>query len=73
MFVLKSRSLKGSPADLAPMASTTAMLVVCDMISSSLTHDHFKREDFAMLHPIGSLGLKLKKLKLHEDWSKLPR
>lgn len=54
---------EGSPNDLAPMASTTAMLVVCDMISSSLTHDHFKREDFAMLHPGGSLGLKLKKVK----------
>lgn len=52
---------EGSPENIAPMASTTAMLVLGDMLASCLAGD-FKKETFATLHPGGSLGLKLKQV-----------
>lgn len=55
---------EGSPLGLAPMASTTATLVVGDLIASALTDPTtFKKEHFARFHPAGSLGLSLKKVK----------
>jgi len=50
---------EGSPEGVAPMASTTAMLVLADMLSSHLVSGGFKKEKFARLHPSGSLGLEL--------------
>ncbi|MDO8565345.1 MAG: KpsF/GutQ family sugar-phosphate isomerase [bacterium] len=54
---------EGSPLGLAPMASTTAMLVAGDMLASSLTsREVFAKEHFAKFHPGGALGLELAKV-----------
>jgi len=51
---------EGSAHNLAPMASTTAMLVVGDMLAGALTSPKvFKKEHFARFHPAGTLGLEL--------------
>jgi arabinose-5-phosphate isomerase len=51
---------EGCPLGLAPMASTTASLVIADCIASALTSpDEFKPEHFAKYHPAGTLGLSL--------------
>ncbi len=45
------------PLNLAPTSSTTAMLVLCDALAMVLLEARgFKQEDFARLHPGGSLG-----------------
>ena len=54
---------EGSPNEVAPMASTTAMLVLGDMLASMLTRNDFKDDNFARLHPGGALGLRLNKVK----------
>jgi arabinose-5-phosphate isomerase len=54
------------PYDLAPTASTTATLALGDAISVTLLHlKNFTEEDFAFLHPAGSLGKRLS-LKIKE-------
>lgn len=48
------------PHDLAPTTSTTAALAIGDALAVALLEEKgFKREDFARLHPGGSLGRKL--------------
>ena len=48
------------PHDLAPTTSTTAALAIGDALAVViLQHKGFRREDFARLHPGGSLGRKL--------------
>lgn len=48
------------PHDLAPTSSTTATLVMGDALAVALLEKRdFSREDFAFLHPGGSLGKKL--------------
>lgn len=48
------------PLGLAPTASTTAMLAMCDAIAIVvLEKKGFKKEEFAFYHPGGSLGKKL--------------
>lgn len=54
---------EGSPNDMAPMASTTATLVLGDMLAAVLMEDSFKDDHYARLHPGGTLGLKMKKVK----------
>lgn len=54
---------EGSPNGIAPMASTTAMLVLSDMLASEMMSPNFRDEHFAAYHPGGSLGLSLKKVK----------
>lgn len=45
------------PLNLAPTASTTTMLVLCDALAMVLLEARgFQAEDFARLHPGGSLG-----------------
>lgn len=45
------------PLNLAPTASTTTMLVLCDALAMVLLEARgFQQEDFAKLHPGGSLG-----------------
>ena len=52
------------PLGLAPTASTTAMLAMGDALCVALqSRRRFGREDFAFLHPGGSLGKKLLKVK----------
>lgn len=51
---------EGCPLNLAPMASTTAMLVVGDALSAGLTSPtQFTKRDFVRFHPGGTLGLAL--------------
>ena len=48
------------PHDLAPTTSTTAALALGDALAVALLqHKGFRREDFARLHPGGSLGKQL--------------
>ncbi|MFH1577776.1 MAG: KpsF/GutQ family sugar-phosphate isomerase [Candidatus Omnitrophota bacterium] len=48
------------PLGLAPTASTTAMLAMCDALSVCLLEAKgFKEKDFALFHPGGSLGKRL--------------
>lgn len=54
------------PFDLAPTASSTAALVMGDALSVALLQERgFTEDDFAMLHPGGSLGKRLS-LKISE-------
>ena len=54
------------PYDLAPTASSTATLVMGDALSIALLeYNGFTKEDFALLHPGGSLGKRLS-LKISE-------
>ncbi|MFT5387513.1 MAG: arabinose-5-phosphate isomerase [Candidatus Omnitrophota bacterium] len=56
---------EGCPLGLAPMASTTATLVMGDALAACLIErKKFKRKDFAFFHPGGALG---KELLLVED------
>lgn len=51
---------EGCPLDLAPMASTTAMLVFGDALVAALTSpEQFTKHDFLRFHPHGTLGLLL--------------
>ena len=51
---------EASPWGLVPTASTTAMLALGDALAVALSEDRgFKPEDFAVLHPGGSLGKRL--------------
>jgi arabinose-5-phosphate isomerase len=56
-------SEEACPLGLAPTASTTATLAMGDALAVSLLERRgFKHEDFATLHPSGSLGKKLMKV-----------
>ena len=58
------------PHDLAPTSSTTATLVMGDALSVALLQKRgFTAEDFALLHPGGSLGKRLS-LKIDEIMTK---
>jgi arabinose-5-phosphate isomerase len=51
------------PNDLAPTASTTAMLAMGDALAVALLEQRdFDKDDFAFLHPGGSLGRMLQKI-----------
>ena len=51
---------EGCPLGLAPMASTTATLVMGDALAACLiVRREFKKENFAFYHPGGSLGRRL--------------
>ena len=51
---------EGCPLELAPMASTTATLVMGDVLAACLIdRKGFRKEDFALYHPGGSLGRRL--------------
>lgn len=55
---------EGCPIDLAPMASTTMQLIWGDILAACLmSRKGFTAESFAELHPGGSLGAKLIKIK----------
>lgn len=60
------------PYDLAPTSSTTASLVMGDALAITLLELRgFSQEDFAMLHPGGSLGkrlsLKIEEIMIHAN------
>lgn len=55
-----SIKVEACPLGLAPMASTTSMLAMGDALCAALMDRRkFKRSDFALLHPGGSLGKQL--------------
>jgi arabinose-5-phosphate isomerase len=55
-----SVSEEACPHDLAPTASTAVALAIGDALAVALLEQKgFRREDFAALHPGGSLGIKL--------------
>jgi arabinose-5-phosphate isomerase len=57
-------SREACPLNLAPTASTTAMLAVCDALAMVLSERRgFKEEDFAALHPGGDLGRRFLKIR----------
>ena len=60
-FILKVPiSKEACPLNLAPTASSTATLAMCDALSMVLLDERgFKENDFATFHPGGSLGRKL--------------
>jgi arabinose-5-phosphate isomerase len=63
------------PLNLAPTASTTAMLAMGDALAMALSEARgFTREDFARLHPAGHLGKRLLKVEqLMHAGADLPR
>lgn len=74
-FILFNIKKEGSPFNLAPMASTTATLVIGDLIATSLSLiKGFTKNDFADFHPGGSLGLQLTKVEeLMISKNKIPK
>ena len=53
---------EADPLNLAPTASTTLVLALGDAIAISLSkHKNFKKENFHVFHPGGSLGASLEK------------
>ncbi|MEP6994668.1 MAG: KpsF/GutQ family sugar-phosphate isomerase [Acidobacteriota bacterium] len=57
-------SREACPLNLAPTASTAAMLAMGDALAMSISvKQGFKEEDFAALHPGGSLGRRFLKVK----------
>ena len=63
------------PLNLAPTASTTAMMAVGDALAVALLERHgFEEEDFGRLHPAGSLGKKLLQVsEIMHGGDKVPR
>jgi arabinose-5-phosphate isomerase len=63
------------PLNLAPTASTTAMLAMGDALAMSLSAQRgFRPEDFALLHPAGSLGRRFLKVRdLMRTGERIPR
>ncbi len=68
-------SREACPLNLAPTASTTAMLALGDALAMALSEKHgFKEEDFAALHPGGDLGRKFLKVRdLMRTGERVPR
>ncbi|HYV41730.1 MAG TPA: SIS domain-containing protein, partial [Thermoanaerobaculia bacterium] len=59
-----SISREACPLNLAPTASTTALLAVGDALAMALSEKRgFREEDFAALHPGGELGKKFLKVR----------
>lgn len=76
IFLNISVKEEACPYDLAPTASTTATLALGDALSVALLQKrNFTEEDFAFLHPGGSLGkrlsLKIREIMIKGD--KIPR
>ena len=70
IFLNISVKEEACPHDLAPTSSTTATLVMGDALSVALLQKRgFTAEDFALLHPGGSLGKRLS-LKIDEIMTK---
>jgi arabinose-5-phosphate isomerase len=68
-------SREACPLNLAPTASTTAMLALGDALAMSISEKRgFKLEDFAALHPGGKIGRRFLKVKdLMRTGDRMPR
>jgi arabinose-5-phosphate isomerase len=75
LSVSVSISREACPLNLAPTASTTALLAVGDALAMALSEKRgFKEEDFAALHPGGEIGKKFLKVRdLMRTGEKVPR
>jgi arabinose-5-phosphate isomerase len=75
LTLLVAISREACPLNLAPTASTTAMLAVGDALAMALSEKRgFGEEDFAALHPGGSLGRRFLKVKdLMRTGERVPR
>jgi arabinose-5-phosphate isomerase len=75
IFISVAIPREACPLNLAPTASTTAMLAMGDALAMSLsTHRGFRPEDFARLHPAGSLGRRFLKVRdLMRTGDRVPR
>ncbi len=75
MTLSVSISREACPLNLAPTASTTALLAVGDALAMALSEKRgFREEDFAALHPGGELGKKFLKVKdLMRTGERVPR
>jgi arabinose-5-phosphate isomerase len=73
--ILVTISREACPLNLAPTASTTAMLALGDALAMALSeHRGFGEEDFAALHPGGDLGRRFLKVKdLMRTGERIPR
>jgi len=61
------------PHDLAPTTSTTVALAIGDALAVALLEEKgFKREDFALLHPGGSIGRRLTRVDEIMEREQLP-
>lgn len=64
VHIFLSVEREACPLDLAPTSSSTASLVLGDALAMVLLElKGFSREDFALRHPAGSLGRKLRQVK----------
>lgn len=64
IVIVVTISREACPLNLAPTASTTAMLALGDALAMTLSEMRgFKEEDFAALHPGGDLGRRFLKVK----------
>jgi len=60
IFIHTPVSMEADPNNLAPTASSTAMMVLGDALAMSLqVKNGFTKDQFAMVHPGGSLGKRL--------------
>jgi arabinose-5-phosphate isomerase len=75
LTLLVAISREACPLNLAPTASTTAMLAVGDALAMALSEKRgFGEQDFAALHPGGSLGRRFLKVKdLMRTGERVPR
>jgi arabinose-5-phosphate isomerase len=75
IFVSVAIPREACPLNLAPTASTTAMLAMGDALAMSLSAQRgFRAEDFALLHPAGSLGRRFLKVRdLMRAGDRIPR
>jgi arabinose-5-phosphate isomerase len=73
--ILISLPREACPLNLAPTASTAAMLAMGDALAMAISvRQGFREEDFAALHPGGSLGRKFLKVRdLMRTGDRLPR
>lgn len=61
-----SVSKEACPYNLAPTSSTTALLALGDALALVISQRKgFKKEDFAIFHPLGAIGNKIKKLTMN--------
>ena len=75
LTILVTISREACPLNLAPTASTTAMLALGDALAMALSeHRGFGERDFAALHPGGDLGRRFLKVKdLMRTGDRVPR
>ena len=60
VIINSSVKKEACPFNLAPTSSTTAMLALGDALALIVSENKgFKKENFAMLHPLGAIGKKL--------------